>query len=528
MRRGLKHFIVSVAVLVAVCAIVLVVMHLLWPLPPLGTRSESAALTDTAGTPLGQGVAKLATGQADGLSGVHMLSDNRQAFATRVLLARAATRSLDVQYYIWKRDLAGILLLDELRKAADRGVRVRLLLDDNGIDGMDASLADIDQHPNIEVRLFNPFTFRDPRLLGYLTDPVRLNHRMHNKSFTADNQTTVVGGRNIGDEYFGSGEGSLFVDLDLIAIGPAVKDVSNDFDRYWKSQSAYPLSRMVAAAEDSGRVATAAAAARETQAGAAYTRAVAELPFVSQLIRGELPFYWAPVHMVSDDPAKALGTLEPQKGIVYGMRGILGQPKKWIDIVSAYFVPTEAGVDELRSFRSQGVGAQVLTNSFRASDVWIVHAGYAHWRKAMLRSGVQLFELRGDEAPTPKSLLGSGESGSGTVPRASGSTLHAKTVAVDRERIFVGSFNFDPRSANLNTELGFIVDSPNMARIIDDAFHTQIPAAAYELALAPDGDIVWKERRDGKIIVHETEPGTRWWQRAGIAFLGLLPIDWLL
>lgn len=524
----MKHRLALLAAVVAVCAMVLVALHLLWPLPPLEGRTEGAAFTDTADTPLGQGVAKLANGQAGGTSGVHMLSDNRQAFATRVLLARAATRSLDVQYYIWKRDLAGILLLDELRRAADRGVRVRLLLDDNGIAGMDAALADIDRHPNIEVRLFNPMALREPRFLGYLTDPVRLNRRMHNKSFTADNQTTVVGGRNIGDEYFGAGEGSLFIDLDIMAIGPAVKDVSDDFDRYWKSQSAYPLSRLVARNGDSGRVEAAAAAARGTRAGAAYTRAVAELPYVSQLIRGELPFYWAPVHMVSDDPAKALGTLDPRKGIVYGMRAILGQPEKWIDIVSAYFVPTQAGVNELRSFRTQGVGVQVLTNSFRASDVWIVHAGYAHWRKPMLESGVRLFELKGERAPTPKSLFGSGESGSGTVPRASGSTLHAKTFAVDRKRIFVGSFNFDPRSANLNTELGFIVDSPNMARIIDDAFYAEIPAAAYELALGADGGLVWKERRDGKIIVHETEPGTRWWQRAGIAFLGLLPIDWLL
>ncbi|WP_262358491.1 phospholipase D-like domain-containing protein, partial [Bordetella pertussis] len=217
-------------------------------LPPPVDRTASHALdaTQARATPLGQGVGELADTHP-GLSGFHVLGDAQDAFAARMLLARAATRTLDVQYYIWRNDMTGTLLLQALHAAAERGVRVRLLLDDNGISGLDDALAALDAHPNAEVRLFNPFPTRSFKALGYLTDFSRLNRRMHNKSFTVDNQATIIGGRNIGDEYFGATDGVLFADLDVLAVGPVVGDVSAEFDAYWASESAWPAGPLLPA-----------------------------------------------------------------------------------------------------------------------------------------------------------------------------------------------------------------------------------------------------------------------------------------
>ncbi|WP_049053995.1 phospholipase D-like domain-containing protein, partial [Achromobacter xylosoxidans] len=215
-------------------------------LPPRATTNPTQALAPDVArdTPLGRAITPLAAGHP-GKSGIHALADAHDAFAARMMLARTAQRSLDVQYYIWHDDMTGTMLMEALHAAADRGVRVRLLLDDNGTSGLDTVLAAMDAHPNIEVRLYNPFAVRWPKAIGYLTDFRRLNRRMHNKSFTADNQATIVGGRNIGDEYFGAAEGVLFSDLDVLAVGPVVQDVSSDFDRYWASQSAYPVAGLL-------------------------------------------------------------------------------------------------------------------------------------------------------------------------------------------------------------------------------------------------------------------------------------------
>lgn len=220
-------------------------------LPPLEGRTHSSApsAAETADTPLGRALAPLLAAHP-GRSGIHPLSDPRDAFAARAMLANAAERTLDVQYYIWRNDLTGTLLFEALHDAADRGVRVRLLLDDNGTSGLDHWLATLDAHPLIEVRLFNPFVVRRPKAIGYLSDFARANRRMHNKSFTSDNQATIVGGRNIGDEYFAASEGMLFADLDVLAVGPVVDEVSRDFDRYWASDSAYPVTGILPAASE--------------------------------------------------------------------------------------------------------------------------------------------------------------------------------------------------------------------------------------------------------------------------------------
>ena len=491
-------------------------------LPPLDPRPESSVLTGTGDTRLGRAVAP-AVAAHPGLSGIHPLNDARDAFAARVLLADVAERSLDIQYYIWHGDLSGRLLFAAVRDAAERGVRVRLLLDDNNTSGLDPALAALDAHPNIEVRLFNPFPMRGARMLGYLTDFSRLNRRMHNKSFTADNQVTIVGGRNVGDEYFGATDDVVFSDLDVIAAGPAVQEVSAEFDRYWSSESAYPVARLLPPADDAARAAFADALARHRAApeSAGYIDAVRESDIVQALLAGRLSQEWATARLVSDDPAKGLdragaeGLLTHQVGVVFGA------PAAGVDLVSPYFVPEQAGVDLFTGMRARGVKVRILTNALESNDVAPVHAGYAKWRKALLTAGVQLFELkRRSELPKAKGRKIGG---------SSASSLHAKTFAVDGQRAFVGSFNFDPRSARLNTELGLIIDSPRLAQAIGDTFDRDVPLLAYEVTLTGTGELVWVERfADAPPVSYTSEPHTGFFKRALITVMSVLPIDWLL
>ncbi|HEX2835320.1 MAG TPA: phospholipase D family protein [Thermoanaerobaculia bacterium] len=490
-------------------------------LPSIANRTSSHVLAETRGTRLERAVTPLLLTHP-GLSGIHAIRDARDAFAARCLLASAAERTLDVQYYIWRNDLSGTLLMKALLDAADRGVRVRLLLDDNNTAGLDAAIAAIDSHPRIEVRLFNPFVIRKPRLAGYLTDFSRLNRRMHNKSFTADNQATVVGGRNVGDEYFGATDGVLFADLDVIGIGPVVNEVSSDFDRYWASESSYPVDRLLPSARPEAIRELAAKAARVARepAAVAYVNAVHESAFVHDLIARTLPLEWATARLVSDPPAKALGRARRDELLTRQFGRIFGTPHKNVDLVSPYFVPGERGVELFRGWRKQGVAVRVLTNALEATDVAVVHAGYARRRRDLLAAGVTLYELRSG-APAAKPVRMSGSFGS------SGSSLHAKTFAVDGARLFVGSFNFDPRSAELNTEMGFVIDSPQLARGMTNVFDKDVPPNAFEVELH-DGEPEWIERRGSAVVRHRTEPGTSFWTRLGVTLLSWLPIEPLL
>jgi putative cardiolipin synthase len=510
-----------VLVLVAALTLSLLVLRECSRLPSLAGRSTSTALVTSGSTKLDRVVGPLAALHAPH-SGVYALVDARDAFAARMQIAHAAQRSLDVQYYIWHKDMSGTLLFDALREAAERGVRVRLLLDDNNTTDLDATLAALDAHPNIEVRLFNPFVLRRLRLLGYLTDFGRLNRRMHNKSFTGDNQVTVVGGRNVGDEYFGASEGVLFADLDVLAVGPVVAEVSSEFDRYWNSESAYPLERLVPKATEAvlQKVAADVSRVQGAKASQTYLTAIRTSPFVQQLLTRTLPLEWVPVRMVSDDPAKALGHAPDDSLVITRLKALFGTPAKRFDLVSPYFVPGETGTELFRSWASHGVAVRVLTNSLEATDVVAVHAGYARRREALLESGVTLYELRRSTG-IPGRGGGMGSSGS------SGSSLHAKTFAVDGSRVFVGSFNFDPRSFRLNTEMGFVISSTALAGRMQQAFEQRIPVDAYEVRLSK-GRLIWIERRGKDVVIHQREPGSRMSTRALVWLLSRLPVEWLL
>ncbi|MFD2297004.1 phospholipase D family protein [Massilia sp. GCM10020059] len=491
-------------------------------LPAHHQRTHSTADLDTGDTRLGRAIRPLVMAHT-GMSGVYPLGDARDAFAARAMLAQAADRTLDVQYYIWRNDMTGSLLFTALRQAADRGVRVRLLLDDNNTSGLDGALAAIDAHPNIEVRLFNPFVIRGMRVFGFLTDFARLNRRMHNKSFTADSQVTVVGGRNVGDEYFGADGDVLFADLDVLAVGPVVTEVAHDFDRYWNSKSSYPADRILPAADDAAAATLSAAALQLASSARAqsYASAVHSTAFHHDLLNGTLAMEWAVTRMVSDDPAKGLGLARRGTLIFDKIRKMMGEPATELNLVSPYFVPTGAGVEAFVALAKKGVKIRVLTNALEATDVAAVHSGYAKHRKPLLEAGISLYELR-RLSPVSTARSDTGMSGS------SASSLHSKTFSVDRSRVFIGSFNFDPRSAKLNTEMGFVIDSPTLAGRISRAFEQRIPAQAYEVRLSADGQLYWQERRGSATVRHEVEPGTSFGQRAAVWFMSLLPVDWLL
>ena len=493
-------------------------------LPPLDGRPTTSALADTAGTRLGRAVETVAA-EHPGKTGIHPLPEPHDAFATRVLLAAAAEKSLDVQYYIWHGDQVGTLLFEALWQAAERGVRVRLLLDDMNTAGLDPTLAALAAHPNIELRLYNPFVLRSTRMLNFVTDFTRVNRRMHNKSFTADNQVSVVGGRNIANEYFGAGSGIVFADLDVIAVGAAVREVSKEFDLYWNSPSAYPAQGFVGAPGPDGAAVLAArfAATRADPGALAYIEAVRVTPVIRDMLERRLAFEWTEARLVHDDPAKTLdGTARTDVLLFPELVRTIGRPERTLDLVSPYFVPGEQGTAALVAMAGRGVKVRILTNSLSSSDESAVHAGYAKRRQDLLRAGVELWELKataGRDSNERDARLGS----------SSSSGLHAKTFAVDRERIFVGSFNFDPRSALLNTEMGLVIESPTLAQGLARAFDTVVPRTAYAVRLAPDGrGLTWIEQTASGEKRYDTEPDTSWSLRSRVEFLSILPIEWLL
>ena len=472
--------------------------------------------------PLEASLAALTRAHADE-SGLVALHDGRDSLAARVLLADAATRTLDVQYYIWRNDLSGIMLFEALRRAADRGVRVRLLLDDNNTAGMDATLAALDSHPRIEIRLFNPFRQRRWRWLGLLTDFSRLNRRMHNKSFTADAQATIVGGRNIGDEYFDAGKQALFVDLDVLGVGPVADAVEQDFERYWNSASAIPASRVLSAAAGDALANFAVAANARVQGtmAMAYLDSIRRSALVRDLLAGSQNLTWAPTRLLSDDPKKGLAHEKSTDLMVARLARTLGGVERELYVISPYFVPTSRGTGFFCSRAREGLRVAVLTNALEATDVLAVHAGYAKRRHKLLRAGVKLYELRRHSPGRRRWWRAQGFHGS------SASSLHAKTFSVDRRRLFIGSFNFDQRSVRLNTEMGFVIDSVDMAAAGADEFIRGVPDNAYEVRLRGHR-LEWVERNEGVEIVHRREPGSTFWQRIFVWAIGKLPIDWLL
>lgn len=489
-------------------------------------QTGDATLQQSGATSIGRAVQTLLHGRDPAHSGIYPLVEADDAFAARMLMARHAERTLDVQYYIWRADMTGLMLLEALHEAADRGVRVRLLLDDNNTAGLEPFLHALHAHPNISVRLFNPFVIRKVRWLNFVTEFPRVNRRMHNKSFTVDGSATLIGGRNIGDKYFGAADDILFADLDVLTVGAVVPEVTRDFEIYWNSQAAYSLEHVTRprqAAVSLRLLADMAGQIARSPAARDYLESLRESDLLARLLERDLVFEWAPVRMVSDVPDKVWQKHAQDSLLVNQLQDIIGNPRYDVELISPYFVPTAAGVDAFAWLVRQGVEVRVLTNSLAATDVAFVHAGYARRRKALLQAGVQLYELNHIR---PRKVPGSGRKG--RILGSSGSSLHAKTFSVDGQYVFVGSFNFDPRSAHLNTELGFIIDSPALAQRIRRAFDEEIPEQAYRLSLSGQGRLRWTLRGSDRLQVFLHEPHSGWLRRASVRFLSWLPIEGLL
>lgn len=486
---------------------------------PKNNSQVSTSLKPAATGPLAESIGRMQAVHPE-QSGVAPLAHGADAFAARILLADAAVRSIDVQYYIWRGDLTGYLLLDRLRQAADRGVRVRLLLDDHGVSGLDPEIAALQAHPYIEVRLWNPFTLRRFKMASYGFDFFRLNRRMHNKSFTVDGLASIVGGRNVGDEYFGTGLTPLFVDLDVLLVGTIVSDISTDFDRYWNSPSAYSAQQIITTRSSGDPVTTRLEQLNRTEQMAQYRALLHNSDLVSRLATGTLDIEWTKVKLVSDDPAKGQGAIPSDRLLSGRMGKAVGTIERQFDGVSAYFVPGAAGVNTFAGLAQSGVQVRMLTNAMESTDVLPVHAGYAKRRKQLLEGGVELFELRRQAAPgSPLKKLGPFGS--------SGASLHAKTFAVDGQRIFIGSFNFDPRSAMLNTEMGVLIDSERLAGGLHQAFHSALGGIAWQVEIR-DGKLVWVEPNAAEGPVLTREPGSNLLRNAAIKVIGWLPVEWLL
>ena len=514
------RFLKVVLALLVLGSVAILGLRLAHPLPPLPTEPPSVAIPASPDTALGRALLPRAA-ENPGLSGIVPLPDGRDALAARVLMSRAAEETIDVQYYIWQTDTTGWLLLEELRAAAERGVRVRLLLDDNGIPGLDSVLAAMDALATVEVRIFNPFTMRRPKLLSYAFDFPRLNRRMHNKSMTVDGIATVIGGRNIGDIYFAYGDGTAYFDLDVLAVGTAAEDVSVDFDRYWASASAYPA-QVVLPPSHTGlaELAAAATCARGSVRGSDYLAAIGESPLLRRALAGEAALEWTTVTLVSDDPAKGLGQAEKTDLLVGQMPGLLESPERSVDLVSAYLIPGRVGTDLLQGYARDGLAVRVVTNSLEATDVPPVHSAWMRYRDELIAAGVTVLELRARPEPSASDTLTN-------ILMGSVSSLHAKTFTVDGERVFIGSFNFDPRSASLNTEMGFLIDSPGIAKALARTLDGR--EAVYEVVQTGDGLLAWIETQSsGETATHTTEPNTSALERAMVRVLSWLPIEWIL
>lgn len=452
-----------------------------------------------------------------GQTGVYPVTSAQNALAVRLASIRAARSSIDIQYFVFRRDETGLLLTRALIRAADRGVRVRFLLDDFTTGDADRLLVTLDRHRNIQIRLFNPFPHKSPRAVELFTDFARLQRRMHNKSFTVDNRLTFIGGRNLSNQYFGLDRDLSFGDLDMLAIGAVVPEVSAQFDRYWNSPYSFPVQSVIDYRPDADADIVFAEDLEQNATrllDSEYGRNLGRSRVIEALSNNAGLWYWSDVRPLYDPPHKV--SSPPAADRQFAGRQLMKMitaAERELIVITPYVLPGEHYLQQLMDAARRGVQVHILTNSLASTEVLLVHGAYRKYRRPLLRAGIHLHELSSELNYKLDNWSGK-----------SRSLLHAKAFVIDRERLYVGSFNLDNRSILLNTELGLVIESPQLAGEVAENFIRNVGGNAYRLELRGE-KILW-HRADGKIL--STDPGTSWLQRVGSIVSGWLPIEPLL
>lgn len=465
---------------------------------------------------------------SQGLTAYLALDDAFISIASRLHLINKAQHNIDLQYYIWEDDSIGHLMLAELLKAADRGVKVRLLIDDQNGTKLDATLKQLAAHPNFEIKLFNPYKFRKLRVIDYAFRLKHINQRMHNKLIIADGAIAVTGGRNISREYFDASDNFQFTDMDILFYGTAVQHANDIFHEFWNDNLSYSVPQLLG----NGNQEQLSKLRQYYELTALQKDQLKKrIELAEKQINKHLkdrPINWAKAHFIADSPNKIRGEATNDQLIYSQMLNIMGEPKQHLELVSAYFVPTRKGTDYLVNLSKNDVRIRILTNSFLANDVAVVHAFYQKYRHDLLQNGIKLYEFKPYIERNKRTWY---EVVTGNVIPAKGkntSSLHAKFFDIDG-MVFIGSFNFDPRSANLNSEVGLVVESDVLQKYISKSLDQYLPQIAYELKLNKQSEIIWLDQhKDGSIVEYKHDPETTKFQRFAMQAVSYLPIEWMM
>jgi putative cardiolipin synthase len=501
--------------------------------------SSAMSASDASATPLGVALAAPEAAHPDE-SGFRLLATGTDSLQMRVALARAATKTLDMQYYIANEDTTGKLLLGSALYAADRGVHVRMLVDDLNFHDIDRLMAALNSHQNIQIRVFNPYGSTSEsmylRTRNFFTNVDQFTRRMHNKATIVDNELVIVGGRNLGDEYFSASQTLQFTDLDVLGAGPVAQSVSASFDEYWNSSISYPLSVLNHQKFNPHDLDTARDDLRQHWRDTAEpynAKPLNATPLAQQITRGELGLIWAKWQFVADSPGKIAGAEQGEMGDA--MRALLDrihQAKSSVLVFSPYFVPHDSGVQVIHSLTGHGVRVAILTNSLAATDAIAVQAGYSPYRVPMLEAGAELYEYK------PQQPERNEQRRFGVVGSRSRASLHAKAYVIDESTLVIGSLNLDPRSAKLNTELALAIESPSVAHQVAGYFAlASSPKVSYRVSLATPAQLasmhgsaissplVWTDEEDGMVRTYNLDPGAGFYRNLLTGLFLLLPVD---
>jgi len=495
----------------------------------------SSALIDSEQTTLGAQL-DIAARQHEGQSGFFLQSFGADGLLTRVQMINAAERTLDMQYFIFRGDNTGRLVTEAMLRAADRGVRVRLLIDDGEKMSGDDQIAPLASHPSVEIRTYNPFRYRGSkqfiRAAEFIFNKSRLNYRMHNKVLVVDNSVTIIGGRNIGDQYFQIDTEEQYADNDVFAVGPIVREISASFDDYWNDALSIP-NEALAPGNSSRR---ALAEHRELAVDEPVEVNADGIDFVKRvdsgepfagLMSGRLPLVWAPAYLISDSPdKKSVVDGDSQGELMWEqvVRATLAVQSELL-MITPYLIPGDEGMQQFRELLDRGARIRILTNSLDSSAFPLAHSGYMGYRVPLIEEGVELYEIRSNLG----NVRGSGQ----TEAMASHGnySLHAKMFVFDRKRILVGSMNYDPRSMYLNAEIGLLIDSPELAQELVRRFEAMAqPANAYQVLLQPDPSgsgqhLVWRTLEGEGMVDLQEEPARSEVHALSADVLSLLPLD---